>query len=167
MKDTFSDGLEKVMDNLYKGGAFLTVGNGKENNTMTISWGSIGYMWGKPMFMALVRSSRYSNEFLKEGLAYTISIPFDKEMSNELSICGTKSGRDINKEEFAGIKFIPSKKVDVPVVDGCKKYFECKIVFKQEMDLKNLDEDIRKACYEKEAKHVLYFGEIVEDYSLT
>ena len=45
MKDTFTEGLEEVMDNLHKGGAFLTAGDDKKCNTMTISWGSVGYMW--------------------------------------------------------------------------------------------------------------------------
>eukprot|EP00831_Metopus_contortus_P056979 TRINITY_DN4940_c0_g1_i3.p1 TRINITY_DN4940_c0_g1~~TRINITY_DN4940_c0_g1_i3.p1 ORF type:complete len:276 (+),score=56.57 TRINITY_DN4940_c0_g1_i3:22-849(+) len=165
MKDTFTEGLENVMDNLYKGGAFLTTSNGTKNNTMTISWGSVGYMWGKPMFMALVRTSRYSNELLRDGFEYTISIPFNKEMSQALSICGTKSGKEFDKEKEANIKFTASKKVSVPVVDGCDQYFECRIVFKQEMDLNNLDEGIRMACYEKDAKHILYFGEIVEQYT--
>ena len=164
MKDTFTEGLEEVMDNLHKGGAFLTAGDDKKCNTMTISWGSVGYMWGKPMFMVLVRTSRYTNEFLENGSDYTISIPYDKEMSEAISICGKKSGRDIDKEKEANIKFIPSKKVNTPVVDGCSKYFECRIVFKQDINLENMDEAIVKACYEKDAKHVLYFGEIVEYY---
>ena len=42
MKDTFTEGLEEVMDNLHKGGAFLTAGDDKKCNTMTISWGSVG-----------------------------------------------------------------------------------------------------------------------------
>ena len=116
------------------------------------------------MFMALVRTSRYTNEFLENGSEYTISIPYDKEMSEAISICGKKSGRDIDKEKEANIKFIPSKKVNTPVVDGCSKYFECRIVFKQDINLENMDEAIVKACYEKDAKHVLYFGEIVEYY---
>lgn len=164
MKETFTEGLEQIMDNIYKGGAFLTAGNGEKCNTMTISWGSIGYMWGRPVFMALVRTSRYTNEFLKSGSEYTISIPYDKKMSEAISICGRKSGRDTDKEKEANIRLIQSKKVNVPVVGGCDKYFECKIIFKQNMDLENMDESIVKACYEKDSKHVLYFGEIIECY---
>lgn len=165
MKDTFTFELENTMDNLYRGGAFFTVGDNNKANTMTISWGSIGFMWKKPMFMALIRESRYSNEFLGKNKTYTISIPYSGSMKEALKICGTKSGRDINKEKEAGIKFVSSKLVEAPIVEGCKRYYECKIVFKQEMNLDNIDEKIKETCYpEHETKHILYFGEILTQY---
>lgn len=165
MKDTFTFGLEEAFDNLYKKGAFFTVGDDKKANTMTISWGSVGFMWRKPMFMALIRTSRYSNEFLELGANYTISIPYGDKMKKALSICGTKSGRDIDKEKEANIKFIPGKSVKTPVIEGCEKYYECKVVLKQEMDFDNLNTEIKDTCYaEGEAKHILYFGEILKEY---
>ncbi|GAA0077936.1 flavin reductase [Clostridium sp. CTA-5] len=165
MKNTFTDGLEISMDNLYKTGAFLTAGDEKKANAMTISWGTIGYIWRRPIFMALVRETRYTKQFLDSGDSYTVSIPYDGTMKEELAICGTKSGRDIDKEKEANIKFIPSKKVKTPIVNGCNKYYECKIMFKQSMDFDTLDEEIKQKFYGiGESKHVLYFGEIVEDY---
>lgn len=165
MENTFTNNMEIAFDNLYKKGAFLTVGDKNKANTMTISWGSIGFMWRKPIFMAMVRESRYSNEFLDLGKEYTISIPFEGNKKEALAICGSKSGRDIDKEKMAGIKFIPSKKVEAPIIEGCEKYYECKILFKQEMNLENMNEEIIKSCYgEGETKHILYFGEIVSEY---
>lgn len=165
MRDTFTFDLENIMDNLYRGGAFFTVGDKNKANTMTISWGSIGFMWKKPMFMALIRESRYSNEFLGKNKTYTVSIPHKGTMKEALKICGTKSGRNIDKEKEAGIKFIPSKIVETPIVEGCEKYYECRVVFKQEMDLSNIDEQIKISCYpENETKHILYFGEILTQY---
>ena len=164
MINKFTENLENVMDNLYLEGAFFTAGDKNKANTMTISWGSVGYMWRKPMFMALIRTNRYTNEFLDLGETYTISVPKRGSKKEALTICGTKSGRDIDKEKEANIKFIDSKSVKTPVVEGCDRYFECKIVYKQEIDLENMDEDIVKAVYSKDAKHVLYFGEIVEEY---
>lgn len=167
MVEEFTNQLEGSMKNLYKQGAFLTVKRGEEVNTMTISWGSIGYMWRKPMFMALVRESRYSNEFLVDGSEYTISIPEIGEMKNALAICGSKSGKDTNKEEAANITFINSKAISTPVVDGCSKYYECKVVLKQEMDFSKLDKEIVENFYNESqgGKHILYFGEIVESYN--
>ncbi|SFD40088.1 flavin reductase [Clostridium uliginosum] len=166
MKDTFTEGLELSMDNFYKGGAFLTAGDEKNANTMTISWGTIGYIWRKPVFMALVRETRYTKKFLDSGDSYTVSIPYEGSMKSELTLCGTKSGAEINKEKEANIKFISSKKVKAPIVDGCNKYYECKILFKQPMNLNNIDEEIKDKFYGVgESKHVLYFGEILEDYT--
>lgn len=165
MENNFTLGLEEAIKNLCTTGAFLTVSEGDRVNSMTISWGSVGFMWRKPMFMALVRESRYSNEFLKTGATYTVSIPYGENMKKALSICGTKSGRDVDKKVEAGIKYLPSKKVATPIVDNCNKYYECKVMLSQPMDLDKLDKDIVKSYYgEGETKHILYFGEILETY---
>jgi flavin reductase (DIM6/NTAB) family NADH-FMN oxidoreductase RutF len=154
-----------MIENLYKQGAFLTVGDKDKYNTMTISWGSVGLMWRKPMFIAMVRESRYSSEFLELGKSYTVSIPRENEMKEALGICGSKSGRDIDKEKEANIKIVPSKKVEAPRVEGCEKYYECKIVFEQEMNLENMSKEMKEQFYNaSETKHVFYFGEIVAEY---
>ena len=101
MIDKFTENIENVMDNIYLEGAFFTAGDKAKANTMTISWGSIGYMWRKPMFMALIRTNRYTNEFLDLGETYTISVPERGSKKEALTICGTKSGRDIDKEKEA------------------------------------------------------------------
>lgn len=167
MKETFTEGLEISMDNLYKSGAFLTCGNKENANTMTISWGSVGYIWRKPIFMALVRETRYTKKFLDSNDNYTVSIPFNENMKSALTICGTKSGRNIDKEKEAHIKFISSKSVKSPIIDGCNQYYECKIMFKQEMNLDNINPEIKEKFYghQGESKHVLYFGEILENYN--
>lgn len=165
MENTFTFNLEQGFDSLYKKGAFFTVGDMNKANTMTISWGSVGYMWNRPVFIAMIRTTRYSSEFIDFGKNFTISIPYDQSMKEALKICGTISGRDANKEKEANIKFIKSKKIETPVIEGCNRYFECKIVLKQQMDFDNLDKEIIKSTYkEGDAKHVLFFGEIVEQY---
>lgn len=165
MNDTFTNKLEESMDWLCHQGAFFTVGNEKKANTMTISWGSVGFMWGKPVFMALIREERYSYEFIKDGGTFTISVPFNDDMKKALTICGTKSGRDIDKEKEAEIRFIRGKKVDTPVIEGCNKYYECNIILKQNMDLDNLNKEARGKFYnDLNSNHVFYFGEILESY---
>lgn len=164
MKVDFITGLEKGMDSLHKQGAFLTVKGGDKVNTMTISWGSIGFMWQKPVFMALVRKSRYTYELIEQSDSFTVSVPFGTDLKNALMVCGTKSGRDIDKQSAANIAFIPSQQVDSPVVDGCNQYYECKIVYKQAMDKSQLVPEIQKTMYGDEDYHTLYYGEIVACY---
>ena len=165
MKETFTNNIEETLDNLYIGGAFFTVGDNSKVNTMTISWGSIGYMWRRPMFMAMIRDSRYSYEFLELGKTYTISIPFNKNKKEALDICGRYSGRNVNKKELANIKYIPSKIVKTPIVEGCEKYYECRIVLKQKIDFDNINDDIKKKFYSNnDGEHILFFGEILAEY---
>ena len=51
----FYENLSVAMENLTKRGAFLTVKEGGKVNTMTISWGYVGFSWNKPFFVAMVR----------------------------------------------------------------------------------------------------------------
>ena len=153
--------MEKTMKKL-KNGAFLSVRSGTKVNTMTIGWGYIGIMWNKPYFMVLVRPQRYTNELLEDAEDFTISIPFGSEMNKELGVCGTKSGRDIDKSEI--VEFIPSEITKSPVIKGCDMYYECKIRFKQLMDGDEFPEDVKSTNYPLKDYHYMYFGEIVECY---
>ena len=45
-------------------GILLTTKDGDKVNTMTIGWGTIGIQWGRPVFIAFVRDSRYTMEML-------------------------------------------------------------------------------------------------------
>ena len=50
----YLDALATTTAHLADGGVFLNVG-GETPNTMTIGWASVGYLWKKPVFIALVR----------------------------------------------------------------------------------------------------------------
>lgn len=154
--------MEKTMSKI-KNGAFLSVRSGTKVNTMTIGWGYMGIMWNKPYFMVLVRPQRYTNELLENGEDFTVSIPFGSNLNKELGICGTKSGRDIDKSEI--VEFVPSKLTKSPVIKGCDMYYECKIRFKQLMNGEEFPEDVKSANYPQKDYHYMYFGEIIECYS--
>lgn len=144
-------------------GAFLTTAAGGKVNTMTIGWGSIGTVWRKPMFTVLVRESRYTFGLIDQSTEFTVSIPLS-DMKKALALCGTKSGRDMDKIEAAGLSTLPGQKVSVPVIAGCGLHFECKIVYKQKMDPALLDGEVDKACYPEGDYHTLYYGEILGCY---
>ena len=157
--DYFKD-LENAMSHLSTTGAFLTTKSNDTVNTMTISWGFVGFMWGKPYFITLVRPQRFTNEILSESTSFTISVPFGN-MKEELKICGTKSGKDINKHEI--VDFVSSKTVVAPIVDGCDMYYECEIKYTDTLKEGNIPEEIMSSFYNKDY-HDLFFGEIVSAY---
>ena len=160
----FNNSLDKAMEYLHKQGAFLTSKNEEKINTMTISWGSIGFMWGKPVFMTLVRPQRYTNTFIQSSKKFTVSIPFNEDFKKALGICGSKSGRDIDKEREAGITFIPGLSKDMAVIDKCNIYYECNVLYSNELKTEELPEEIKKSFYGSGDTHILYFGEIVNCY---
>ena len=156
-----TEGLEKMLEHYCGSGAFLTSRAGEDVNTMTVSWGMVGRLWNKPVFMAFVRPQRHTNMILKKSGSFTISVPFGT-LAEELKICGTKSGADIDKS--AVVNFIPAKRVDSPVVKGCDMYYECKILWRDKFEESALPEEVRQAHYPQADYHYLYLGEIVECY---
>ena len=71
-------------------------------NAMTASWGSMGVMWGKPVFWCFVRPQRYTLEFLDASENATLSF-FDESERQALSYCGRISGRDEDKLAKCGL----------------------------------------------------------------
>jgi len=75
--------------------------NGK-TNTMTASWGFFGVLWNLPVSVCFIRPQRYTFNFVEE--AEHISLSFlGEEHRDALKLCGTKSGRDIDKISEAGL----------------------------------------------------------------
>lgn len=165
MKVNFTENLEKGMKFLHTKGAFLTVKSGQKINTMTISWGNVGYEWNRPIFTVLVRNSRYTHDLMENSNDFTVSIPLSKELKNELAVCGSKSGRDIDKFKECNLTLEKSRKVDSPIIGECELHYECKIVYKQEMNPEFISKDVLESSYSKGDYHTLYYGEIVETYT--
>ncbi len=160
-----SDHFEDILSTLSSGGAFLTSKdkNGRVN-VMTIGWGTLGTIWGKQIFLVLVRESRYTFRCMNHGDSFTVSIP-SGTMEKELAFCGSKSGRDHDKVKELGITLIEGKKVKVPVIQGCYVYFECKIVNKKQSHKDDfVSPEILSECYPHDDHHMLFFGEIVAAY---
>lgn len=149
---------------ILKKGAFLTTSYADKNNTMTIGWGSIGFIWGKPIFMVMVRKSRYTWSLIEKSQEFTVSVP-THDMSDALKLCGTKSARDIDKFKAAGLTAQKGQQLDTPVIAGAGMHFECKTLYKHDMTSDKLDSAVAKRCYSDNDWHTMYFGEIVSAYT--
>lgn len=153
----------RTLEQLPKG-AFLTTAADGKTNTMTIGWGSVGYMWGRPVFTVMVRESRHTYELIEKNPQFTVSVPRG-DMKAALSLCGSKSGRDIDKFAAAQLQTLPGQKVNVPVIGGAGLHFECKVVYKQAMRAKQLDAAVAQQWYADSDWHTLYYGEILTAYT--
>ena len=138
-------------------GAFLTTAADGKVNTMTIGWGSLGVIWGKPVFSVLVRPSRFTYGLLEASGEFTVSVPL-ADMAKALGICGSKSGRDLDKFAAAGLQKLPGIKLATPVIGGAGLHYECKVVFKQPMNPALLDAGINAASYPSGDHHTIYYG---------
>lgn len=152
----------KAMTILSKG-AFLTTAWGDRRNTMTIGWGSIGFIWGKPVFTSMVRHSRFTHELLEKSGEFTVSFPFG-DQGQALSLCGSKSGRDLDKFAAANLETLPGQKTAAPMINLAGLHYECKVVYRQDMAPAGLDPEFRNKWYGNNDYHTLYYGEIVACY---
>ncbi|ABO51040.1 conserved hypothetical protein [Desulforamulus reducens MI-1] len=160
----FNDHLRELLEQLPKG-AFLTVKDDQDRvNTMTIGWGTLGFMWQKPVFMVMVRPSRYTYQLIENAKDFTVSIPLNKDLKKALAACGTKSGRDIDKFKECNLTPEQGKVVNSPIIGECDLHYECKLVYQQVMEPALVDPSIKKLAYAKGDYHVMYYGEIVASY---
>lgn len=152
-------------------GAFLTAG-GDCWNPMTIGWAQFGVVWSRPVVTVLVRKSRFTHGLIEETDVFTVSVPRDGELKKELAFCGTKSGRDVDKEKASGLTRLSARAGGADAVRECGSAFECRIVGKRLLDLDEIDPKIRAQFYGANQAlpdgdpHVLYFGEILAAYRI-
>ena len=82
--------------------ALVTAGEPGNVNTMTISWGSLGELWGKPVVTVYVSSSRFTHEFMERNGHFTVAF-FPPECREALMYLGSHSGRDSDKITESGL----------------------------------------------------------------
>lgn len=160
----FSQNLDSCIEYLHKNGAFLTATDKSKINAMTIGWGNVGFEWGRPIFTVLVKKTRYTHELIEKAGEFTVSIPLNHNLDYALKLCGTKSGRDMDKIKEAGLCLRKGLSIATPVIDNCNLFYECKIVYKQDVNPDFLSEDIIKNCYKDNNFHTFYYGEIMNCY---
>ena len=157
-----------------KRGILLTTKCGGKVNTMTIGWGKIGIEWGKPIFVAYVRESRYTKQMLEGNGEFTVNVPMSSLDGKILGYCGTRSGRDTDKIADLGLTLEDPEVISVPGIKELPLTLECKVIYKQKQDLGAIPEEILARYYpkaeeavyagEKRDFHYAYYGEIVSAY---
>jgi len=143
-------------------GAFLTVAAKRQTNVMTIGWGLVGILWQKPVMMVAVRNSRHTFGLIEEAESFTVSVP-TKDMNKELEVCGTMSGRAVDKFKECKLAIGKAQKVSSPVLDIPGYHYECRRLYKSALDPTMMDKALDD-LYPKKDYHTLYFGEIVACY---
>lgn len=146
------------------GGVLMTTAADGRVNTMTIGWGTMGIEWGKKLFIAYVRESRYTKQMLEKNGEFTINIPVGHADKHILGVCGTKSGRDMDKIKELGLHTVESDVVSVPGIQELPLTLECKVLYKEEQDLNRIPADILARYYPQGDHHHVYYAEIVNAY---
>lgn len=140
--------------------ALITAGTKDRANTMTVSWGGVGVLWGKNVVYIFVRDSRYTKEFIDNNDFFSMTF-LSEDYRDALNYCGSHSGRDADKFTAAGLTL--STRHSIPFVDEGNFVMLC-----QKMAAVKITDDtfcfpeLKEKWYADGDMHTMYVGEIIE-----
>lgn len=142
----------------------LTSGNIDSFNTMTVSWGQFGAIWGhssgRPIATVYVRPQRYTKEFMDKNEYFTLSI-FDENYKKDLAYLGSHSGRD--EDKLSKTRISPLSISENVAFNEAKLIFICKKIYLSKIEPSGfLDPSIDEEQYPRKDYHTVYYGEIVK-----
>lgn len=159
----------QILSSLKKG-VLLTVKNGDQVNSMTIGWAHLGIEWNMPTFIAYVRGCRHTKPMLDRASEFTVNIPLGEADRNILKICGTRSGRDLDKIAHLGLTLEDPEVISTPGIKELPLTLECRVVFRQQQEPSYVLDDHVFTHYQKDCAdieqdyHTAYYGQILSAY---
>lgn len=151
--------FEDALEIFHKEWALLTAGREGKFNTMTIGWGGLGTLWGKPVVTVYVKPVRYTHRFMEENDYFTLSF-YPETCRRALTLLGTLSGRDTDKVARAGLtplfleKGVTFREAHTTIV--------AKKIYHQTLDLGTMPEEALQKYYQNESAHTMFIGEVTE-----
>ena len=152
--------LNKNVVDLFKNRwALVTAGDKDALNTMTVSWGAVGELWGKDMATLYIRPQRYTEEFLNKNDYLTVSF-YPEDMKKQIhGVCGSKSGRDVDKVKECNLTPVFDEKA--PYFNEAQTVLVCKKAAKSRFNPDEfLDGEIDEKWYPQNDYHFIYYAEI-------
>ena len=138
----------------------VTAGSAEKCNTMTAAWGGLGMLWGLPAATCYIRPQRYTREFMDREEYFTLAF-FGEGWRKALSLCGSKSGRDVDKVKECGFT-VRTADCGAPYFEQAELVLVCRKRYVQAMDPACIPEEIKEKWYPQKDYHLMYVGEIVE-----
>jgi flavin reductase (DIM6/NTAB) family NADH-FMN oxidoreductase RutF len=152
---------QKVVEMMTSQGLLLgSYDSAGKPNIMTIGWGSLGSIWGIPVWVVLVRPSRYTYSCIEHNGCFSVNVP-TASMSMACAVAGSRSGRNTDKFAECGLTAEKGKTVLAPVVAECPIIYECHVVHSSDVLPAKLADEILAGAYVDGDFHRIYFGKIL------
>lgn len=159
--------VRRLLPALGAENALLTAGTEGRCNTMTIGWCQAGRLWGLQTCTVYVRPERYTWQFMEEREYFTVSV-LPAGMKKAMSLCGTRSGRDVDKIKECGLT-VRTGAGGAPFFEEAELVLVCRTLYAQDLApacvLPAGEEAVLPSYGAKGGWHRAYTGEIVEAYS--
>jgi len=171
----FSDWIAEAYRRMKREGLLVTsVGADGKANVMTIGWGFFGWSYeDHPLAIIALRPATHTFKLLEQVPEFVLSIPRERpfdlaqgavskvepRMEQACYLCGTKSGRDMDKFAACQLTAIPSQFVRPPSIKECALNMECRVYHAQRPPHMILTPRHRQAPVA--AQHTIYFAQIL------
>jgi flavin reductase (DIM6/NTAB) family NADH-FMN oxidoreductase RutF len=121
----------------------VSVATAKTKNAMTVGWAS-PVSFEPPILMVSIAPQRFTHDLLLEAGEFGVSVLADdqKQLS---TLAGTLSGSKTDKLSNTQFQTFEAKKINAPLIGGCRAWFECKLVSHQTI-----------------GDHTAFYGEVIE-----
>ena len=136
----------------------LTAGTSGNYNTMTVSWAGVGVLWNKDVCTAYVRPQRHTFGFMEREEYFTLSA-YPEEYREALRICGTKSGREIDKAAVTGLT--PMDVGGATAFEEARLVILCRKLYAQDLRPECMIDPAVDSNYPQKDYHRMYIGEII------
>lgn len=155
------DLTENFFETICKEWMLVTAGTPEHFNTMTASWGGIGFLWNKPVAFVFIRPERYTYEFAEKNEYLTLSFLGDENRQIH-NICGSKSGRDTDKVQETGLKPLPTPDENI-TFEQSRLTLECRKLYSRMLEPESFidKQPLEKWYGENNGMHKMYIVEIV------
>lgn len=154
-----SEAKINFLDSLSKGALLTATDIERKSNTMTVSWGGSGILWGKQVCFLFVRPERHTYRFLENGSYLSLSF-FGSDKKEVLSYCGTKSGRDVDKFKECGLEFTLENGSAIFKDAVCTIHL--KLLYAQDLKEECFLEKESLKWYQGQGMHKMYICEILD-----
>lgn len=111
------------------------------------------------MVTVYVKPCRYTYGFMNDNEYFTVSF-YPEEYKKALTIMGSKSGRDVDKDEASGLTIKPIGQV--VTYEEAEVTIVCRKIYWQDFVKGNIPQDTIDLFYKEEDPHRMFVGEVME-----
>lgn len=159
-KQTWQDINDNAIKMIGKDWILITAGNSEDYNMMTASWGTLGWLWERPVSTIYVRPQRHTHNYTEREDYYTVCF-FDDPDKEVLRLMGTVSGKDFDKMNYEKLSPIETPNGSIAFKEAhliieCKKLYSTVLKEEEFSDTNTINN-----IYSTKDFHTVYIGEII------
>ena len=96
---------------------------GKKDNIITLAMCHV-FSFKPPYIGVGIGPKRFSHRLFKESKDFAVNVP-DRRLLRQVEICGSKSGRKVDKFEASGLTREKASRISAPLIAECPVNIEC------------------------------------------